>query len=282
MSLVSEEYAPESLPYHLIVPSIPGFTFSSGPPVGRSIETPTVAQILDKLMANLGFAHGYVATGGDIGSSIARILASKNFDSRCRGALINFCAMRNPPAYIADSALSEQDYQFIERGKRFLATGYAYAMEHGTRTSTIGLVLGSNPLALLAWMGEKYLEWSDNDPSLDTILEAVSLYWFTNTIARCLYTYRQYYEGKASSHDSPQYYIDKPFGYLLFPKEIMPVPKAWAETTGDLSFFRQHDAGGHFAALECPAESKRDMEEFLQHMIERGVTFTAQSLVKND
>ena len=113
--------------------------------------------------------------------------------------------MRSPPASVADLPLGEQDCQYVERGKRFQATGSAYAMEHGTRTSTIGLVLSSNPLALLAWPGEKYLEWRDKDPSLDTILETVSLYWFTNTIARCLYTYRQYYEGKASSHDTPQY-----------------------------------------------------------------------------
>ena len=32
-----------------------------------------------------------------------------------------------------------------------MKTGTAYAQEHATRTSTIGHVLASNPVALLAW-----------------------------------------------------------------------------------------------------------------------------------
>ena len=58
-------------------------------------------------------------------------------------------------------------------GFQKLASAYAY--EQGTRASTIGIVLASNPLALLAWIGEKFLTWTDEDPSLDTILDAVSL-----------------------------------------------------------------------------------------------------------
>lgn len=78
----------------------------------------------------------------------------------------------------------------IAKGRQFLATGSAYAAEHGTRPATIGLVLASNPLALLAWIGEKYREWTDEDPSLQQILESVSLYWFTQTIESSIYTYR--------------------------------------------------------------------------------------------
>ena len=275
MSLVAKEYTPETLPYHLIVPSIPGFTYSSDIPTGISLDAPIAARILDKVMASLGFLHGYIATGGDIGSALSRILASKGSQSLCKGMLVNFCPMMEPPTPEAEDSLSEEDHQMIQRGKRFYQTGAAYAMEHGTRTSTIGLMLGSSPLALLAWVGEKYLEWSDEDPSMDTILEAVSLYWFTDTSSRCLYTYRQRFEGKPPAHDNPSFYVEKPFGYSLFPKELIPTPKAWVETTGKLSFFRQHPTGGHFAAMERPAESKQDMEEFLEHVKERGIKFSA-------
>lgn len=66
-----EEYTPETLPYHLIVPSLPGFTFSSGPPLDRNFGTGDVARVLDQLMIELGFRSGYVVQGGDIGSRIA-------------------------------------------------------------------------------------------------------------------------------------------------------------------------------------------------------------------
>ena len=94
-----------------------------------------------------------------------------------------------------------------------MRTGAAYALEQGTRPSTLGLALNSSPLALLAWVGEKFLAWSDEDPSLDTILEDVSLYWFTQTIARSFYTYRQAFEGKVWGHDHPDLHIHKPLGY---------------------------------------------------------------------
>lgn len=275
MSLAAEDYTPETLPYHLIVPSMPSYTLSSGPPVDKSLEAPIAARILDKLMAKLGFIHGYISTGGDIGSIISRILASKNSNSLCKGMLTNFCAMRDPPPSVSEDSLDEQDKECIQRGKNFLAIGFSYAMEQGTRTSMIGQLLSSNPLALLAWLGDKYLRWTDKDPSLDTILEVVSLYWFTDTIPRCLWFYRQPFEGKQNRVNDPELFIEKPFGYSLFPKELLPAPKAWVETTGNLSFFRRHQAGGHFAQMEQPVESKQDLEEFLQHVRERGIKFFA-------
>lgn len=68
--------------------------------------------------------------------------------------------------------------------------GAGYSLEQATKPSTIGIVLGSNPLALLAWIGEKFLAWSDTDPTLDQILESVTLYWFTESMSRGVYPYR--------------------------------------------------------------------------------------------
>jgi microsomal epoxide hydrolase len=39
-------------------------------------------------------------------------------------------------------------------------------------------------------IGEKFLEWTDEDPPLDKILDDVTLYWLTDTFPRCIYTYR--------------------------------------------------------------------------------------------
>lgn len=77
----------------------------------------------------------------------------------------------------------------LQRGANFNQLGTAYAREHGTRPSTIGLALSSSPLALLAWIGEKFLQWSDQSPPLDEILDSVSLYWFTESFPRCICEY---------------------------------------------------------------------------------------------
>ena len=40
-------------------------------------------------------------------------------------------------------------------------------------------------------IGEKMLEWSDENPSMDEILTNVSIYWFTNSISTSFYPYRE-------------------------------------------------------------------------------------------
>lgn len=52
-------------------------------------------------------------------------------------------------------------------------------------------------------------------------------------------------------------------GFSWFPKEIAPVPRAWVAVTGNLVFFRQHQKGGHFAALENPEVLLKGLEDFI-------------------
>jgi hypothetical protein len=105
------------------------------------------------------------------------------------------------------------------------------------------------------------LEWSDADPPLDTILTNVSLYWFTSAFPRSIYPYRESFSGSGAGKGSP--YISKPFGFSYFPQEIFPGFKSVAEKAGDLVFYKKHEQGGHFAALERPEELLGDVEEFV-------------------
>ena len=163
--------------------------------------------------------------------------------------------------------ISEAEKIGSDRANQFRTFGSAYALEHATRPSTIGFVLGANPVSLLSWIGEKFLDWSDEAPPLDVILAAVSLYWFTDCAATALYPYRHLFApGIVGAHENPAWYCKKPFGYSWFPKELAPIPKAWAETTGNLVFYRQHDSGGHFAAVEKPDELWADIEAFVKQV----------------
>lgn len=56
-----------------------------------------------------------------------------------------------PPAGITDEHLTAAEREGIERMKDFRLFGSGYMNEHGTRPSTIGHVVSSSPLALLAW-----------------------------------------------------------------------------------------------------------------------------------
>ena len=263
MHLLSTKYTPETLPYHIIVPSLPGYTLSSPPPKDKDFKIEDAAIILDSLMRQLGFEDsGYVVQGGDVGSKIARVLGGTTHNV-ARAVHLNFCIMPDP-IHGPDTVYNKLESAGIERAEWFKSFGSAYALEHATRPSTIGLVLTSSPLALLAWVGEKFLEWTDEDPDLNAILADVALYWLSDCASTCLWPYRQLFTpGAVGAHENPEWYIHKPLGFSWFPREIAPVPQAWIETTGDLVWFRQHERGGHFAALERPDVLLGDFEEFV-------------------
>lgn len=103
---------------------------------------------------------------------------------------VNFSPVLSPPEGLSVETLSGKDKAGYDRGQDFITMGSAYSLFHATRPATIGLALDSSPLALLAWIGEKFLSWSDVDPPLETILESVSLYWFTESMGRGVFPYR--------------------------------------------------------------------------------------------
>ncbi len=54
-------------------------------------------------------------------------------------------------------------------------------------------------------------------------------------------------------------------GYSLFKKEIIPVPEFVAkEADGSLVWFKRHEEGGHFAALEEPVTFWEDILDFTE------------------
>lgn len=259
VELVKTKYTPADLPYHVIVPSWPGFGFSSTPPIDTDFGTHDVARIFDKLMAQLGLGSGYIAQGGDLGSRVARILAAK-YES-VRAVHLNYCFMPDPGT-IGAGEVSAVEKESLARSQVFIAMGSAYGLIQATKPSTIGLTLSSSPIALLAWIGEKFLDWTDRRLSNDEILESLSLYWLTECTATTLYPYRERFT-QAPVAGNPEYYISKPMGFSWFPKEIGAVPQSWIATTGNLVFFRVHERGGHFAALECAEGLLRDFEDFV-------------------
>ncbi|KAF4832844.1 putative epoxide hydrolase [Colletotrichum tropicale] len=257
LSALKTKYTSEELPYHVIIPSLPGYGFSDSPPVDRDWVLQDSARLLHKLMVGLGFEGGYAVQGGDIGSYTARIMA-RTYDS-CKALHLDFCAMTCPEE-AADTPLEEYEREALERSDKFVKFGTA--------------------------IGEKFLTWTHEPPSMDEILASVTLYWLTQTFPRGVYPYRQEViddtHGSMTDaecrrvikdgakrymfHPDPKYYCEKPMGYSWFPYEIVPVPKAWAATTGNLVWYRSHDKGGHFAAYVQSEALLGDVEDFLKQV----------------
>ena len=75
MELLVEKYTPETLPYHVIVPSLPDFGLSNRSSQNVEMTLNRAASIMNQLMLNLGFGGGYIAQGGDLGCMLARIMS---------------------------------------------------------------------------------------------------------------------------------------------------------------------------------------------------------------
>ncbi|RAR09070.1 epoxide hydrolase 1 [Stemphylium lycopersici] len=255
MDILRKKYTQETLPYHVIVPSLPGFALSSDPPLEKDWKVADTARIMHKLLLSLGFGtSGYLVQGGDIGSLVARQIAATY--AECKGMHVNFMHSRDIRSYSSpEDKISDAEKKGLERMDNFMTVGRSYADQHATRPSTIGLVLASSPIAQLGWIGEKFLAWSDpsTTPPLNTILADITLYWLTGCYPTSIYTYRE---------SKKMMYVDKPVGYSWFPYELSPVPRSWAEKTGNIVFFKAHEVGGHFAALERPETLWSDVEEW--------------------
>ncbi|WPH00867.1 Hypothetical protein R9X50_00369800 [Acrodontium crateriforme] len=264
--VLSEKYTPDTLPFHVVAPSLPGYGYSNGPSIDKDFTVEGIARVSNTLMCGLGFEDGYVAQGGDVGSFSCRVMGVNH--KECKAVHLNMCFGMDKSKEFPPDTLSPEELKGLGRAQNFGELGNAYAREHGTRPATIGLVLSASPISLLAWIGEKFLQWSDQDPPTAEILDSVTLYWFTESFPRSIYPYRQFI-GAAPTvfHPEPQWHLKVPLGVSWNPAELAPMPKSWiASTCDDLAWFRMHQDGGHFAAMEQPRKFVEDMEDFVKEV----------------
>lgn len=80
-------FTPDTLPVHVIVPSMIGFGYSSPPPKDREFVTIDNGTLFNKLMKGLGF-NAYVTQGGDVGSMVAPLMGEA-FDE-VKGACLSY------------------------------------------------------------------------------------------------------------------------------------------------------------------------------------------------
>ena len=239
--------------FHLVIPSLPGFGFSSQP-TSPGVGVDHIAALWDQLMRRLGYEH-YLAQGGDWGSIVTHAILL-NPDTHCVAAHVNLPLVLPDEHTMSGSDPAEQPtlaaamhYQEHESG---------YSKQQSTRPQTLAYGLADSPAGQMAWIVEKYATWTDcvrdgirhpeNAIERDVLLDIVTHYWMTNTGGSSA---RLYWESFTDSDYRP---IALPIGLSLFPKELLVCTERLARTRYQqlVTFNDQHAAGGHFASLEQP------------------------------
>ncbi len=247
--------------FHLILPSLPGYGFSDKPnKPGWGVERISRAWI--ELMRRLGYDR-YVAQGGDWGAAVTTEIARAK-PSGCVAVHLNMPLAL--PEDTSDATPAEQEY--LARFQRFYLRGRGYSALQGTRPQTLGYGLTDSPAGQAAWIYEKFQDWSDcgGDPenifTLDELLDNIMLYWLPATAASSA---RLYWESIA--HGFRARPVDIPVGLSVFPKELTPVSRRWAEKVySNLIHFNEMDRGGHFAAMEQPALFVKEIRDCFRRL----------------
>jgi epoxide hydrolase len=249
--------------FSVVVPSLPGFGWSGKPSSpGWGLERTTDAWV--ELMDRLGYRR-FGAQGGDIGSFVSANLGARHPD-RVVGVHLNM-VVTGPPA--GRTEFTEREQRALDRERRFRAEGAAYNQQQRTRPQTLGYGLTDSPAGQCAWILEKFAAWADcdGDPvavlGADRILDHVSTYWFTASATSSARMYWQMAQSPAGRTPA----VGVPAGVSLFPHEIFQPPREWVqEQFPDLRLWREHDRGGHFAAMEQPELLVADVREFFRSL----------------
>ena len=251
--------------FDVVIPSLPGFGFSS-PLASHGWDLARTTHAYAEIMSRLGYTK-YAAHGSDIGAGIAGHLASFYPDrvigvhvASERNTLTNAGVFLPLPDDLSDAEKAE-----VDAIKAAMADSDGYARQQGTKPQTLAYGLADSPVGQLAWIAEKFKEWTDASRALpedavdrDQLLTNVSLYWFTNTAGSSA----QFYWESMHSRGGWTSPSDVPTGWAVF--DSAPIVRRVLDAEHKHQHWTDFASGGHFPAMEQPALLAGDIVAFFK------------------
>ena len=253
--------------FHVVCPSLPGYGFSDKPRrPGWGVER--IAAAWAELMARLGYER-YGAQGSDWGTSISACIGQKDPE---HVAGIHLTPPLAPPDRATFDDLTDGERAALASLEHAAEWESGYSKEHATRPQTIGYALADSPVALCAWIVEKFWAWTDcgghpeNVLTRDELLDNLMLYWLPRTGASSARLYWESIRQVDELITGPVHdIVEVPTGCSIFPKELQRPSRRWAEKRfRDIRHWNELDRGGHFAAFEQPELFVDELRSFFR------------------
>ncbi|KAF7322070.1 Alpha beta-hydrolase [Mycena kentingensis (nom. inval.)] len=257
--------------FDVVVPSLPGFVFSS-PAKTQNWTVSDTARVFNTLMTVVLGYEKYAVHGTDWGAAVGYAMYTMfNTNGTILGGSFDFVPFFPPSRADIEAnnitLLPSQEIT-LQKFEDWDTTGMDYFNMLTNKPDDLGYTLYDNPIAQLAFIGGKFLLWSQPPPSPlytpnnSTILTAISLYALTDSVVSAGWIYAanrggfapQYvYPGPGSVEDAP------PMVFSNFAYNLALWPEEYVKKVGRVVAYRVHDNGGHFAGLDNPDDLVEDI-----------------------
>lgn len=247
--------------FHLVIPSAPGHGFSA--PLSSTGWTHSrIAAAHVALMERLGYQR-YGVQGGDIGAFEAPLIG-KAVPDRVVGVHVN--ALVTFPMGEDLSGLTPSEQERMARFEHFQSEQHGYMTQMGTRPLTVQQGLHDSPTGQLAWIVEKFKEWTDSAAelpedavSIDHLLTDISIYWFTGTAGPSANLYYETFHDPTAFAPSPRGTVPTAVAVSLTQDVAI---RFLADRDHNVVRWTEFERGGHFLAMEQPESFAEDVRAF--------------------
>jgi len=249
--------------FHVVIPSLPGFVFSS-PLSARGWNLERTATAFGELMTRLGYER-FGVEGGDLGAGVtgrmAMLLPERVIGAHTHGDRLQL-GMAGEDLPVPEG-LDTEERAALEAAQRAWSRMKGYRVLHSTEPNALSAGLADSPILQLAWIAEKLAEWANpaTPISREDVLITASLYWFTRTGPAAADFYWELAHAGDSSWGAPN---GVPMGASLFYSD--PLVRKVLHPGGGPSFLREHTEGGHFPAFEVPDLFVDDIRAFFRKL----------------
>lgn len=238
--------------FDVVVPSLPGFGFSSKPK--RPFGQRGTARLFNTLMTEgLGYDR-YRAQGGDWGGLVTSYLGYDHA-AHCKAIHLNMIGFRP-----AGGPQTQAEVDWVVRSKAATAGMGAYLQLQTTKPQSIAWMAAGNPVGQAAWIVERFHDWSDLRAkgfeqafTKDQLLTNVMIYVMSDSFTTAAWYYRARAE-EDGVRLKPGERCETPTAFANFPGEPLynPPPRSWAERAYNIVRWTDLPSGGHFGAMEEP------------------------------
>lgn len=238
--------------FDLVIPSLPGFGFSSKPE--RPIGQRATARLFNALMTEVLGYQSYVAQGGDWGGLVTSWLG-RDHAAHVRAIHLNMIGFRP-----AGGPQDEAEAAWIQRQQGMMEVMGAYFRLQASRPQSLAWLGAGNPVGQAAWIAERFHDWADlSARSMDEVfpkdrlLTNIMLYVMTGSFTTGAWYYRGLLE-EGGVALKPGERCETPTAFANFPGEPLYTapPRSWAERAYNITRWTEMPRGGHFAAMEEP------------------------------